>query len=756
MPSVSRKKGSSNCLRRIILQGITAGMILLLQFSVLMIGKNTAPIPLGSDTITNDLLATGSRKASNLTHGWEFLPEGSRYYTYGSLPDSGWTAVDLKTFDGTGWSGDGWFRTTLQISDTVTDSTISFLYAHYGAVEFYYAGELLHADGAILPDGTATGERVSRFPSPVLLDVRRQNRDFAVHVHSSHKREHMDSYWFSSWWRSQQPGFMLSFIRTDLGRPYYIKEIIVNNLLLIAATALLILSLLYFFIYLNAIILKESLLYSLYGILLTASALIFNVFNQYTPLEWSLFNYYGTWGLFSISAYFGLLLLGSLYKVNLKNVVLIGVIINIVSLEIDRHIGFNVIPIPMAIFSVVNLSLIIYGLIKKKSGAWIVAVGYSSLAIIAALWVTLYGELRDFSMHIEALWLIGFLPPFIAFTYIISNRIGEIWQQRQEFHEQIMELLEKSTLLEQQAATNEHINAEVREFNRALVKQLDMRTQELIIAERQASFGQFVQGIVHNLKNPLSGIIGYADMSRESVRELRERLEISGGLTEDVEAGFEDLEDDVNTVIDGGNQLLEMLNSLMSKSRGDQDSQAVVCDLNDCLRNELEFLNADPRLKKVIKLDIRLAAEPLFVKAVRGEMTQVISNLVINARDALHEIREPEIVITSWQDGDWVGFDVRDNGCGIQPKNLKRIFDPFYTTKRLLNDENKNGGGNTPSGTGLGMWICKQMVSSHGGRIEVDSEVGVGTTVTIRLPGVIGDTVEPRGNRREPAQHRHA
>ena len=109
------------------------------------------------------------------------------------------------------------------------------------------------------------------------------------------------------------------------------------------------------------------------------------------------------------------------------------------------------------------------------------------------------------------------------------------------------------------------------------------------------------------------------------------------------------------------------------------------------------------------------------VKCYSQQLNQVFMNILVNAAQAIEE--QGEIRIGTHADDGYVEIRISDTGVGIPKENLSKIFDPFFTTKQV------------GKGTGLGMNVAYNIVKKHKGNIEVESEVGKGTTFTIRLPG---------------------
>jgi signal transduction histidine kinase len=140
--------------------------------------------------------------------------------------------------------------------------------------------------------------------------------------------------------------------------------------------------------------------------------------------------------------------------------------------------------------------------------------------------------------------------------------------------------------------------------------------------------------------------------------------------------------------------------------------------------NAIECLCRDPAKDNItvhVQIDPNLTA-----RTDEGALLQVLFNMVINARQAMLG-RRGRLTVDASANG-CVQINVRDTGCGIPPENLERIFEPFFTTKASADRPDKRG-------LGLGLCICREMIEEAGGTIRVTSEVNVGTTFTIELPG---------------------
>jgi signal transduction histidine kinase len=228
--------------------------------------------------------------------------------------------------------------------------------------------------------------------------------------------------------------------------------------------------------------------------------------------------------------------------------------------------------------------------------------------------------------------------------------------------------------------------------------------QESVRQERLAATGQTVASLSHSIKNILQGMRGGADVVDMGIKNT----DIG-----QIQMGWSILQRNLDKV-----QALTMNMLAYSKPRSpNYELTNIPYVLNECL----ELLSAPARDKKVTLLtEINKDQPP--VPADADGLHQAVLNLLVNAIDAVESGRG---VITLKSDVDAVAhlavIEVQDNGVGIKPDDLQRIFQPFYSTKGQ-------------KGTGLGLAVTKKIVEEHGGRIEAISKLGSGTTFRITIP----------------------
>jgi len=260
---------------------------------------------------------------------------------------------------------------------------------------------------------------------------------------------------------------------------------------------------------------------------------------------------------------------------------------------------------------------------------------------------------------------------------------------------------------------------ELREWGRTLEEKVEKRTRELRVAEAEAargeklaSVGLLAAGIAHELNNPLTGILTFSHLIREKMPD-----------------GSPDAED-LDLVIRETKRCAAIIRRLLDFAR-EKTPEKKFADLNQIIEDTVRIVERPANLRDIeITMDLDRDLPPAWVDA--DLIKQVIMNMLVNAQHAIEEkgsitIRSGRApVAMSPEPGakpvPMVELSIIDTGCGIPEKNLKRIFDPFFTSKAL------------GKGTGLGLSVSHGIVSAHGGSIKVESTVAEGSTFRVYLP----------------------
>jgi two-component system NtrC family sensor kinase len=259
--------------------------------------------------------------------------------------------------------------------------------------------------------------------------------------------------------------------------------------------------------------------------------------------------------------------------------------------------------------------------------------------------------------------------------------------------------------------------------------------RQVASSERLASVGLLATGVAHEINNPaacvlanhsfleghLSALGQLASLfeSGADVAALRRAWQTLGGST--FLAEFRGALGDLGA---GASRIQEIVRDLKSLARRDE-SKPVVFDLNEPIRSALRITGAELRHRAEIRTDFGADLE---VRGSPGRLSQVFVNLLVNAAQAFGESgaeddeRRRVIVIRSQRIGSRVVASVSDNGPGVRPEHLARVFETFFTTKGAT------------VGTGLGLSISRDIVQSHGGDLRVESTLGMGATFIVTLP----------------------
>jgi signal transduction histidine kinase len=263
-------------------------------------------------------------------------------------------------------------------------------------------------------------------------------------------------------------------------------------------------------------------------------------------------------------------------------------------------------------------------------------------------------------------------------------------------------------------------------INSELSSLVDAKTREIVRNERQALVGQLVMGIVHNLRGPLTGAMGMAELARFNLNKVLERL----NDTDKYYTALQLVHQNLVRSIAANDALADMITKILSKGRFDAQKGMQKIDLNALIEDEIGFLTADQYFKHKIEKKIDLDKDLPNIDGVPADFSQLCYNLIRNAIDAMQG-RDKRVLSISTSCNDLnIYIRFQDTGCGLPPGHEKEIFAPFFTTKPSL-EEAKEG---EAVGTGLGLYTCLELVKLYNGTIKAESPEDGGSLFTVTLP----------------------
>jgi two-component system NtrC family sensor kinase len=290
-----------------------------------------------------------------------------------------------------------------------------------------------------------------------------------------------------------------------------------------------------------------------------------------------------------------------------------------------------------------------------------------------------------FILHYEAISLLRTLI-FAVFAFLVSSLVATLLNY-----------------LEHQIELNREILSLNNELN-DYVERLQKTQQQLIQAAKLSSIGQLSAAVAHELNNPLAGVLVYTKLIKDKLADdSLDREKVRKGL------------DKIETAIDFCSGIIR---GLLDFARQSEPLLRPVT-VSRAIDKAMSLAGHQARMKTIEVVREESPAMPLVV-ADFDQLVQVIINLVVNAVQAMNE--GDRMTLRTSVEGSWVRISVQDIGRGIPPENMDKLFTPFFTTKEEV------------KGVGLGLAVSYGIIERHGGRIEVQSDVGKGSTFTIVLP----------------------
>ncbi len=233
------------------------------------------------------------------------------------------------------------------------------------------------------------------------------------------------------------------------------------------------------------------------------------------------------------------------------------------------------------------------------------------------------------------------------------------------------------------------------------VETLKTTQSQLIQSEKLSGIGEFVAGVAHELNNPLTSVMGFAELLQQSDLPEQQRRYL-------------------DVIFKSAKRCQKIVSSLLSFARRHAPERKVI-SVNEIVESAVEILQYQMRTSN-IEVQMQLDSKLPLTEIDPHQMQQVFLNIINNARQAMEGQAKGRLRVTTESEGERVRIIFQDNGPGIPAENLKKIFNPFFTTKEV------------GKGTGLGLSLCYGIVSEHGGTITPQSKEGEGATFVIEIP----------------------
>jgi signal transduction histidine kinase len=239
----------------------------------------------------------------------------------------------------------------------------------------------------------------------------------------------------------------------------------------------------------------------------------------------------------------------------------------------------------------------------------------------------------------------------------------------------------------------------------AVQTETEQLREQLLRAQRLSSVGTLASSVAHEFNNILTTIINYAKLGmRPDCTDVSKQQAF-------------------DKIVKGSQRAATIISSMLGFARNGA-TRREMADLASLIEEVLILADKDLS-KHQIKIDRRFHSRPK-APVVRGQIEQILLNLIINARQAMSRGGTLTIDMRVNAKTQMAEIAVCDSGVGIPPEQLRLIFEPFYTTKTP--DDQGHGG------SGLGLSVCRQIIEQHQGRIRVESVVGKGSKFTVKLP----------------------
>ena len=409
--------------------------------------------------------------------------------------------------------------------------------------------------------------------------------------------------------------------------------------------------------------------------------------------------------------------------------------------------------------TIVSLFMLVVAILIRKKGyrpAQYFLLAWSCFLIGISIYVMKDIGILQYNTFTYYLMPIGSAFEVVLLSFALADRINTLKKDKEEsqllslktLEENKKLITEQNIILEQKVfeRTNE-LTRTNESLNSTLTDLRETQTQ-LFNAEKMASLGQLTAGIAHEINNPINFVsanlkplkMDYADIMHlvkkyEAIQpneNLAEKLKEIELFRKEIDLEYiqKEIELLLNGIEDGAKRTAEIVSGLKSFSRLD-DAELKEVNINEGIESTLTLLKHAIQKNTEVVLD--LATLPL-IECFPGKLNQVFMNILSNAIYAINHKKSTEknrLVIRSFIRDNQIGVSFEDTGIGMSAEVKNKIFEPFYTTKDV------------GEGTGLGMSIVFKIMESHQAKIEIESELGKGTKITLLFNQTILKPLNP-------------
>jgi len=264
-------------------------------------------------------------------------------------------------------------------------------------------------------------------------------------------------------------------------------------------------------------------------------------------------------------------------------------------------------------------------------------------------------------------------------------------------------------------------NKTISDMNIDLKNTVDEQVKRIMDNEIAVGYGELIQGIIHNINTPLSTINGGIDILKMAmIKDMKNDKN-----------NYDYYLDRIDKIKGAVKNVISIIKGTMQRSRDENSVEKMNLDVNKLIEQELDFFEANMFFKHQITKEFSFANDLPNINIIYSDFSQIIINLIQNSLDAMWNSETKILTVKTKLERDSIALYISDSGCGIDAKDLEKIFEIFYTTKARENDSKKT---KEPVGNGLGMHTVNVIAKKYGIKIDVTSDIGRGTIFKLSIP----------------------